>query len=130
MNDAAPSDRPGSRTGDGGVQAEGDAVHASTPAEAALPANYSHDLRASLAIVNGFSQALRNSFDDLQAQMLKVVDKESPDLSADAIEKLVLLESDCRFCLSRLQCAMQRLRTTLQQGQLLDDDAPSVERCA
>lgn len=73
----------------------------------------SHDLRASLAIVNGFSTALGASFQDLSEQYSLILEAEEDVEDSGAADRLMMLEADCRFCLSRLRTSIDQLKHRL-----------------
>lgn len=70
-----------------------------------------HDLLASLAIAKGFCVALDTSFTDFLAGLKATEDAEL--LSASSSHDLTKVESDYRFCLSRLMSSLERLETQL-----------------
>lgn len=95
--------------------------------EAANDSSMSHDVRAALAIASGFSDALRESFDQLQSCTEPLLEDERI-LPAPVADEVAMMEADCRFCLSRLQASVQRLKQKLQQAQLLDVSASNADR--
>lgn len=82
---------------------------------------YYHDIRASLAIINGYSHALKSSFDELKDQYSDVL--EHKDGKSDTVnsDRLMSLEADCRFCLSRLCSSVDQLRERLEIGGVVRD---------
>lgn len=82
--------------------------------------NY-HDIRASLAIINGYSNALKASFQDLKDQYSDVLDQKDGDIDSTGSDRLMSLEADCRFCLSRLCSSVDQLRGRLEIGGVLRD---------
>jgi len=80
----------------------------------------SHDLRASLAIVNGFSTALGTSFKDLSEQYRMILEADDDTRVAEAADRLLMLDADCRFCLSRLHIAIEKLKSRLESEQVMD----------
>lgn len=72
-----------------------------------------HDLLASLAIAKGLCVALDSSFNDFLTGF-KVTD-EAGLLSASSSRDLTKVESDCRFCLSRLLDSLERLEAQLAE---------------
>lgn len=77
------------------------------------PGAQSHDLRASLAIVNGYSAALGSSFEDLQGAYGEIIAMEESVVRPESVERLMMLEADCRFCLSSLRSSVERLKLRL-----------------
>ena len=63
-----------------------------------------HDIRASLAIINGYSD---------------VLDQKEGDNDTAGSDRLMSLEADCRFCVSRLCSAVDQLKGRLQIGGVL-----------
>lgn len=83
----------------------------------------SHDLRASLAIVNGFSAALGASFQDLSDQYSEIIELESDKISTESTDRLMMLDADCRFCLSRLRTSIDQLKHRLAtEHEILNPD--------
>ena len=78
-----------------------------------------HDIRASLAIINGYSLALKASFDELKEQYSDVLDQKEGDSDTAGSDRLMSLEADCRFCVSRLCSAVDQLKGRLQIGGVL-----------
>ena len=68
-----------------------------------------HDMRASLAITNGFSQALGTSLSDLVAEFQILLDSRASITSEADLENINKLEGDCRFCLSRITRSLVKL---------------------
>lgn len=68
-----------------------------------------HDIRASIAILNGFGDALGSSFQELSKALDDVIDCTACDPGMEAVGQIKTLQADCRFCLSRLQTATERL---------------------
>ncbi|MGQ7847799.1 hypothetical protein ACUNV4_25115 [Granulosicoccus sp. 3-233] len=79
----------------------------------------SHDLRASLAIVNGFSAALGASFQDLTDQYQEILESNDVALIAESADRLMMLDADCRFCLSRLHTSIDKLKERLERERLI-----------
>ena len=82
--------------------------------------NY-HDIRASLAIINGYSHALKSSFDELKDQYSDVLEKKDGKSETTNSDRLMSLEADCRFCLSRLCSSVDQLRERLEIGGVVRD---------
>lgn len=74
----------------------------------------SHNLRASLAIVNGYSAALSASFEDLSAQYGGILSGGDEITDSQAVDRLMTLDADCRFCLSRLKTSIDQLKQRLR----------------
>lgn len=74
----------------------------------------SHDLRASLAIVNGYSAALDASFEDLCNQYREILESDGDAGLSESADRLMALDADCRFCLSRLHTSIDQLKLRLQ----------------
>ncbi|MFK7889279.1 MAG: hypothetical protein AB8B63_00565 [Granulosicoccus sp.] len=70
-----------------------------------------HDILASLAIAKGFCAALDSSFTDFLAGLKASEDAQL--LSASSSHDLTKVESDYRFCFSRLLNSLERLETQL-----------------
>ena len=79
----------------------------------------SHDLRASLAIVNGFSAALGASFQDLSDQYREILESDDDAFIAESADRLMMLDADCRFCLSRLHTSIDKLKHRLETEQVI-----------
>ena len=79
----------------------------------------SHDLRASLAIVNGFSTALGSSFKDLSEQYQRILESDDDTGMAESADRLMMLDADCRFCLSRLHTAIETLKSRLESERVI-----------
>ncbi|NND92664.1 MAG: hypothetical protein HKN42_17555 [Granulosicoccus sp.] len=75
-----------------------------------------HDLHASLAIINGYSQALGATFREFTEEYNVLVDSSSNDIGAEAAFRIMTMEADCRFCLSRLCQSIEKLKISLQSG--------------
>jgi len=73
-----------------------------------------HDIRASLAILSGFGEALETSFTELSSQMSAVMLKPCLQDDRESIGQLKTLEADCRFCLSRLRLSAGQLKERLE----------------
>ncbi len=82
--------------------------------------NY-HDIRASLAIINGYSHALKSSFDELKDQYGDVLEQKGGVSDTASCDHLMSLEADCRFCLSRLCSSVEQLKQRLEVGGVLRD---------
>ena len=82
--------------------------------------NY-HDIRASLAIINGYSHALKSSFDELKDQYGDVLEQKDGVSDTVSSDRLMSLEADCRFCLSRLCSSVEQLKERLDVGGVLRD---------
>lgn len=113
------STEPDSETADT-VRVDGEAVCNShvEQSDASTVRNY-HDIRASLAIINGYSNALQSTFQDLRdhyGEALEPTDETSATTSSD---RLMSLEADCRFCLSRLCSSVDQLKQSLVFGDML-----------
>lgn len=74
-----------------------------------------HDLRATLAIVNGFAQALDGSFVQLKQKYDDLLSQNTSTDTVDDMAELRTLEADCRFCLSRLLGSVDQLRERLDR---------------
>ncbi|MDB3935881.1 hypothetical protein N9383_04090 [Granulosicoccus sp.] len=68
-----------------------------------------HDMRASLAITNGFNQALEASLLDLVAEYQILLDSKTSTPHEPDLENVKKLEGDCRFCLSRMTRSIVKL---------------------
>lgn len=79
----------------------------------------SHDLRASLAIVNGFSAALGASFQDLSEQYKEILESDDDAFIAESADRLMMLDADCRFCLSRLHTSIDKLKHRLETERVI-----------
>lgn len=82
----------------------------------------SHDIKASLAIANGFSQALELALDDLQDSYLSIVNSVD-NVPASKLQLLKQHDNDCRFCLGRLSSSLQQLKTRIDQCDALKDSS-------
>ena len=82
---------------------------------------YYHDIRASLAIINGYSHALKSSFDELKDQYSDVLEKKDGRSDPANSDRLMSLEADCRFCLSRLCSSVDQLKERLEIGGFVHD---------
>lgn len=80
-------------------------------------AKSNHDIRASLAITNGFNQALESSFSDLCSAVEQLVrDREiRTDEDEALIHHVAKLEADCWFCLSRINRSLTQLGTRIEK---------------
>lgn len=77
-----------------------------------------HDIHASLAIINGFNQALEASVSELCGKYQAVLGSHAPDLGAEQIQHLTDSEADCVHCLSRLKSSVDRLSAQLSAKQI------------
>lgn len=77
---------------------------------------FEHDIKASLAIANGFNQALELSFADLCDTYQKIWDVHTDLLTAEQAECLAEQQSDCWHCLSQVQRSIERLSSRLAAG--------------
>ena len=68
-----------------------------------------HDMRASLAITNGFNEALGTSLSDLVAEYKILLDSQISKTTKADVENVIKLEGDCRFCLSRITRSLVKL---------------------
>ena len=68
-----------------------------------------HDMRASLAITNGFNEALGTSLSDLVAEYKILLDSQISKTTKADVENVSKLEGDCRFCLSRITRSLVKL---------------------
>ena len=68
-----------------------------------------HDMRASLAITNGFTEALGTSLSDLVAEYKFLLDSQISKTTNADVENVNKLEGDCRFCLSRITRSLVKL---------------------
>ena len=84
--------------------------------------NY-HDIRASLAIINGYSHALKESFQELKEQYSDVLDQKDGETDSTGSDRLMSMEADCRFCLSRLCSSVDQLKGRLEVGGVLHDSS-------
>ena len=82
-----------------------------------------HDIRASLAIINGYSHALKASFQELKEQYSDVLERKDGDSDTTGSDRLMSLEADCRFCLSRLCSSVDQLKGRLEVGGVLRDSS-------
>lgn len=80
-----------------------------------------HDIRASLAIINGYSHALKSSFDELKEQYGDVLEHKEGASDTSSSDRLMSLEADCRFCLSRLCSSVDQLKERLGVDDVLRD---------
>lgn len=71
-----------------------------------------HDVRASLAIINGYSLALDSTFHELIGKYNTALGDSAANTQATA--DLKMLEADCRFCLSRLCRSVEQLKERLE----------------
>lgn len=74
-----------------------------------------HDIRASLAILCGFGEALENSFTELSNCMDAAVCQNGLQDEREAVGQLKTLEADCRFCLSRIRLSAAQLKEHLEE---------------
>jgi hypothetical protein len=89
---------------------------------------YRHDLRASLAIINGYSKALESSFQELTDHCQDLLGAVAVELNPDTLAQVQTLKADCRFCLSRLNSSVEQLKDRLAADDLTgaeDDVDPS-----
>ena len=91
-----------------------------------------HDMRASLAITNGFSQALGTSLSDLFAEFHILLDSQASKTSEADLENINRLEGDCRFCLSRITRSLVKLGADIDSVTTLsrmktDSEADTLE---
>jgi len=70
-----------------------------------------HDVRASLAITSGFSEAMESSFSEFCTTLEQILCPIEPRTATDRElrERLQQLEADCRFCLSRMHRSLEKL---------------------
>lgn len=73
-----------------------------------------HDVKASLAILNGYGESLSTSFTELCDHMDSIVIRTTLKDDMDAIGQLKTLEADCRFCLSRIRASTDQLKEHLE----------------
>ena len=74
-----------------------------------------HDIRASLAILCGFGEALENSFAELSSCMDAAVCEYGLQDKRETVGQLKTLEADCRFCLSRIRLSAAQLKESLEE---------------
>lgn len=81
------------------------------PDEQLKLAKSSHDIRASLAITNGFNQALESTFSELceTYEQLLLTRGTRSTTDVDLIKQLDRLEADCHFCMSRIKRSLEQL---------------------
>lgn len=72
-----------------------------------------HDIKASLAISNGFSQALETALSDLHESYVDIVHSTEATVSPELLQQLRKHENDCKFCLSRLSSSLSQLKTRI-----------------
>lgn len=82
-----------------------------------------HDIRASLAIINGYGQALNSSFQELKEQYNDLLEQNDGVSDTARGDRLMALEADCRFCLSRLCSSVAQLKESLTAGGVLRDSS-------
>lgn len=82
-----------------------------------------HDIKASLAVANGFNQALELSFAELCDSYQKIWDVHTDMLTTEEIALLAEQQSDCWHCLSQVQRSIERLRVRLTTGLLPEPEA-------
>ena len=74
-----------------------------------------HDIRASLAILCGFGEALENSFVELSSCVDAAVCQHGLQNERETVGQLKTLEADCRFCLSRIRLSAAQLKEQLEE---------------
>ncbi len=82
--------------------------------EDGLAAKPLHDVKASLAILNGYGDALDSSFSELCSQMDAIVSDTTLLKDQHTLGQLKTLEADCRFCLSRIRSSAGQLKERLE----------------
>lgn len=89
-----------------------------------------HDLRASLAITNGFNQALDSSFSELCISFGQLLDSQTSSTITDVelVNKVEQLEADCRFCLSRMSRSLEKLNARLDSDSRLQIQTSTSDR--
>ena len=75
-----------------------------------------HDMRASLAITNGFNQALETSLLDLVAEYQMLLDSKTSTPHEADLENVKKLEADCHFCLSRITRSIVKLGEDIESA--------------
>lgn len=78
-----------------------------------------HDIRASLAIINGYSSALASSFVELRDLYNETLENTDGFADEAISARLMTLEADCRFCLSRMCGSVAKLKEHLQSEDVL-----------
>lgn len=78
-----------------------------------------HDIRASMAIANGFGSALDASFSELLESYNSLVASLPDGVSEPQLEKLKQTEQDCKYCLARLIHSIDLLKSRLSQADYL-----------
>ena len=78
------------------------------------------DIRASLALLCGFGEALENSFIELSNCVDAAVCKHGLQDERVTVGQIKTLEADCRFCLSRIRLSAAQLKVDLKE---LDADS-------
>ncbi|ASJ70393.1 hypothetical protein [Granulosicoccus antarcticus] len=73
-----------------------------------------HDIRASLTIINGYSSALESSFQELRDLYNETLEQKDGFTDEARSARLMTLEADCRFCLSRMCGSVAKLKERLQ----------------
>lgn len=79
-----------------------------------------HDIRAYLAITNGFTEALEISLTDLVSEFKLVLNSEDAPGNLQNLDKL---EGDCRFCLSRISRSLALLSERINKVTLIDAES-------
>lgn len=77
-------------------------------------ARSNHDIRASLAVTKGFNTALGASLADLCEAVQQLLDMDDSDAKSGQLQRVALLEEDCRFCMSRINRSIEQLGTRLE----------------
>lgn len=82
-----------------------------------------HDIRASLAIINGYSAALDSSFSEFKALYDETFENKDGSCDETSSARLMTLEADCRFCLSRMYSSVEKLKERLESESVLQSSA-------
>ncbi len=80
--------------------------------ESRLTSQEMHDVQASLAIINGYSRALADLFEDLTGKYRVVVGDAG---SEEELEEITSLESGGNVCLSGLSRSVEQLKCKMSE---------------
>jgi len=92
-----------------------DSGHSKPESQAPENARSLHDIRASLAILSGFGEALETSFTELSNHMSTVMLESCQQDNRESNGQMKTLEADCRFCLSRIRMSATQLKERLEE---------------
>ena len=74
---------------------------------------FEHDIRASIALTKGFNKALELSLSELLHALHQALAQHNADPQAEPVQRINVLEEDCRFCVLRISRSLEQLDARL-----------------